>query len=335
MVRLDRVFGILLAVIAGWSAFHYPKVAGSIRHRLSVPGGGYPDPSDLRIYGSAAAVIYLLFQGLCTWILKPLADRLLPRDRWSEQVRQLLCSHFGEMTWKMLYFLMTTAVCLLSFRNERWWPQQLGGEGAEEQLWQGYPMQQNSVYCHLYFYVAFGHHLASLIYILKSPWLPDFFDRLLPCAAALCLIYFSYISNFLRVGVVILFCHDISDIFTCGCKAFVDTPYHKVTIGLFVLLTVCWFYFRLYTFPSAALFPIYKAIKTRPDHSETEGSSYFIFILLTLSLMNIYWFVLMVKMFVHFILSGQMRDLHSRVSEEVSSAQSRSREISSKASKAE
>lgn len=313
MVRLDRVFGILLGVIAGWSALHYPKVAGSIRHRLGVPGGGYPDPSDLRIYGSAAAALYLILQGFCTWILKPLADRLLPRDRWSEQVRQLLCSHFGAMTWKMLYFLMTTALCLLFFRNEPWWPQQLGGEGAEEELWKGYPMQQNSMYCHLYFYVAFGHHLATLIYILKSPCLPDFFDQLLPCVAALCLIYFSYMSNFLRVGVVILFCHDICDIFTFGCKAFVDTPYHKVTVGLFLLLTSCWFYFRLYTFPSAALFPIFKAIKTRPDHSETEGSSYFIFILLTLSLMNIYWFVLMVKMFVHFILSGQMRDLHSRV----------------------
>lgn len=78
-------------------------------------------------------------------------------------------------------------------------------------------MQQNSMYCHLYFYVAFGHHLATLIYILKSPCLPDFFDQLLPCVAALCLIYFSYMSNFLRVGVVILFCHDICDIFTFGC----------------------------------------------------------------------------------------------------------------------
>ena len=81
----------------------------------------------------------------------------------------------------------------------------------------GYPMQQNSIYCHLYFYVAFGHHLATLIYILKSPCLPDFFDQLLPCVAALCLIYFSYMSNFLRVGVVILLCHDICDIFTFGC----------------------------------------------------------------------------------------------------------------------
>lgn len=324
MVRLDRFFGILLAVIAGWSAFHYPKVAGSIRHRLSVPGGGYPDPTDLRKYGSAAAIIYLILQGLCTWMLKPLADRLLPKDRWSEQVRQLLCSHFGAMTWKMLYFLATAVMCLLAFRNEPWWPQQLGGEGAEDQLWQGYPMQQNSVPCHLYFYVAFGHHLASLIYLLKSPWLPDFFDQLLPCVAALCLIYFSYMSNFLRVGVIILFCHDICDIFTCGCKAFVDTPYHKVTIGLFMLLTSGWFYFRLFTFPSAALFPIFKAIKTQPNYSETEGSSYFIFILLTLSLMNIYWFVLMVKMFVHFIVSGQMRDLHSRVSDVDTPVQPRS-----------
>lgn len=58
-------------------------------------------------------------------------------SRWSEQVRKLLCSHFGAMTWKMLYFLSTAAMCLLAFRNEPWWPQQLGGEGAEEQLWQG------------------------------------------------------------------------------------------------------------------------------------------------------------------------------------------------------
>ncbi|CDJ36156.1 longevity-assurance (LAG1) domain-containing protein, putative [Eimeria mitis] len=280
MVRLDRVFGILLAVIAFWSALHYPKVAGSIRHRLGVPGGGYPDPSDLRIYGAAAAAFYLVLQ---------------PMER------------AGATT------------TLLSFR----------GNDLEDVVlfndYSGYPMQQNSIYCHLYFYVAFGHHLATLIYILKSPWLPDFFDQLLPCVSALCLIYFSYMSNFLRVGVVILFCHDICDIFTFGCKAFVDTPYHKVTIGLFVLLTSCWFYFRLYTFPSAALFPIFKAIKTRPDNSETESSSYFIFILLTLSLMNIYWFVLMVKMFVHFILSGQMRDLHSRVSEVDSSGQPRDR----------
>ncbi|OEH77662.1 longevity-assurance domain-containing protein [Cyclospora cayetanensis] len=257
------------------------------------------------------------------------------RSRWSEQVRQLLCSHFGATTWKMVYFLTTTAMCLVAFRNEQWWPHQLGGEGSEEQLWQGYPMQQNSVYCHLYFYLAFGHHLASLVCILKSPWLPDFFDQLLPCVAALCLIYFSYMSNFLRVGVVILFCHDICDIFTYGCKAFVDTPYHKVTIGLFMLLTTCWFYFRLYTFPAAALFPIFKAIKTRPHYSETEGGSYFIFILLTLCLMNIYWFVLMVKMFVHFIVSGQMRDLHSRVSDVDDPAHPRTRQTSTKPAKAD
>lgn len=160
------------------------------------------------------------------------------------------------------------------------------------------------------------------------------------------------------------------------CKAFVDTPYHKVTIGLFMVLTSGWFYFRLFTFPSAALFPIFKAIKTQPNYSETEGSSYFVFILLTLSLMNIYWyvcrtskvcsrrpqvvskgtwstsaeacdgacsdvfplfcrFVLMVKMFVHFIVSGQMRDLHSRVSDVDATVQPRSRKSADRRPKAE
>lgn len=68
----------------------------------------------------------------------------------------------------------------------------------------------------MYFFVAFGHQLASLVYILKSSWMPDFFDLLLPCVAALCLIFFSFMSNFLRVGILILFCHDVCDIFTCG-----------------------------------------------------------------------------------------------------------------------
>lgn len=66
------------------------------------------------------------------------------RSRWSEQVRQLLCSHFGAMTWKMLYFLTTAVMCLLAFLNEPWWPQQIGGEGAEEELWQGKDLEDKS-----------------------------------------------------------------------------------------------------------------------------------------------------------------------------------------------
>lgn len=74
-------------------------------------------------------------------------------------MRQLLCSHFGAMTWKMLYFLMTTAVCLLSFRNEPWWPQQLGGEGAEEELWKGEP-------CRVFAFHTSPHRRAC--HVLKS-----------------------------------------------------------------------------------------------------------------------------------------------------------------------
>ena len=62
MVRLDRVFGLLLAVIVGWSIFHYPKVKGSIRRRLSVAGSSYPDPADLHYYGTGAAAVYLILQ---------------------------------------------------------------------------------------------------------------------------------------------------------------------------------------------------------------------------------------------------------------------------------
>lgn len=75
----------------------------------------------------------------------------------------------------------------------------------------------------------------------------------------------------------------------CSCKLLVDTPCRKLTVSLFVLLIAGWFYFRLYTFSSAALLPIFRAIQARQSHAEAEGWSFFVFILLTLFLMNIYW----------------------------------------------
>lgn len=52
-------------------------------------------------------------------------------------MRRLLCSRFGAMAWKMLYFLCVSGVSFFSFREEPWWPAQIGGLGVEESLWEG------------------------------------------------------------------------------------------------------------------------------------------------------------------------------------------------------
>lgn len=117
-MRLDRVFGVLLATVVVWSALHYRQVVGKVRERVEADAG-YPDPASLVKIGSAAAAVYLALQasvaarlrrehspeschstrrlastrrlwrsrpscdfpqGVFTWAVLPLADRLLPRE---------------------------------------------------------------------------------------------------------------------------------------------------------------------------------------------------------------------------------------------------------------
>ncbi|PFH33391.1 longevity-assurance protein (LAG1) domain-containing protein [Besnoitia besnoiti] len=309
-MKLDPFFTLLLAAIVTWSVYHFYYIKDRVADRQR-RFEAYPKTFDVVFSSTVIAAACLLIQSVGRRVLQPVAERMLPHNRWSRQVFALKQRRFSEMAFKAVYFLAIAFFAFYYLHNETWWPRLLGGKGNEDALFNDYPNQESHPFTHIYFYISAGYHLACFVSLLLSPKLPDFFETLLPCVCAMLLIFFSYLGNFLRVGSIILFCHDFCDIFSCGCKVFVDTRHKAVTFSLFACLVGAWGYLRLFAFPAAALFPIFTNVKNMKATAEGEDWGFFVFLLLTLFVMNIYWFGLMLKMCLHFFTSGQMSDLHS------------------------
>lgn len=68
---------------------------------------------------------------------------------------------------------------------------------------------------------------------------------------AFTLIFFSLLTNFLTVGVVIIFLHDFSDMTTDIIRCWAETKFRNMVISvcLFLLAAFHWGYNRLWIFP--------------------------------------------------------------------------------------
>jgi len=125
--------------------------------------------------------------------------------------------------------------------------------------------------------------------------------------ATLILLIISFLNNYLRMGAVVLFLHDISDIFSYGCKIYVDTKHIKLTLFFYVSLVLTWFWTRLYVFPFEVILQCFtNNIWARP---ELVGYMIIAICLFTLLCLHVYWIVLILNIGVRFITSGEADDM--------------------------
>ncbi|CAD2094789.1 longevity-assurance (LAG1) protein, putative [Plasmodium vinckei brucechwatti] len=203
----------------------------------------------------------------------------------------------------------------ISLKDQVYFPAEMGGQGETNAYFLGYPNQKISNLIHIYYFMNGGYLLTSVCSLLKSEKLPDFYENFLQHFCAMILVYFSYSHNFIKVGAIIMLCHDICEVFSSACRVFVDTRYKFITVSSFCILFLSWGYLRLYIFAKNCILPIHKNYNMFSSLIRVETFIWLIFLLLVILLMNVYWFVLMGKMFIHFVTSGKTEDILTRVTE--------------------
>ncbi|XP_077644995.1 ceramide synthase 1 isoform X2 [Lonchura striata] len=152
----------------------------------------------------------------------------------------------------------------------------------------------------------YGHALYATAYM--DTWRKDSLVMLLHHVVALTLIAASYAFRYHNVGILVLFLHDVNDVqleFTKLNVYFKHRAgvYHRLNdvvsnIGC-LAFSVSWFWFRLYWFPLKVLYATcHSSLQAVPNIP-----FYFFFnaLLLVLTLMNIYWFL---------VLLGQMQEVN-------------------------
>jgi len=148
--------------------------------------------------------------------------------------------------------------------------------------------------------------ISTRFFEARDPdWILLYFHHVVTITLITC----SYLTGNCRVGVCILFLHQVSDIFISLCKAthylswdWDHTPL-PVAEGLFVLNLVTWAYTRLYLYPKSC---IWSAIVERSVNGVVNQRSWDFDVLIgggiILEMMHWFWFIEMIRVAVKLLL---------------------------------
>lgn len=121
--------------------------------------------------------------------------------------------------------------------------------------------------------------------------------------------YFAAIwGNYLVIGGVVAYLHDIADIFTTTARVLNSTHYEKSALVCFIFLLASWVWTRLYVLPQF----LYRLLTDRFPESMLYFQRFNAVLLGILQLLHIYWFILLAQMAIHKAKTGKAEDLQNQ-----------------------
>lgn len=99
-----------------------------------------------------------------------------------------------------------------------------------------------------YYLTSMGYHVFALFHHAMEKKRNDFIEMFLHHFVTVFLYAFSYFCNFTVAGSIIMFLHDIADIFTAGVQCFTETIFNNLSIFFGIGMAISWFYTRIIVF---------------------------------------------------------------------------------------
>nr|XP_057930589.1 ceramide synthase 2 [Doryrhamphus excisus] len=129
---------------------------------------------------------------------------------------------------------------------------------------------------------------------MRRACLQDFKEQVIHHIATLTLLAFSWISNYIRVGTIVMALHDSADILLEGAKVLNYAKWHQTANAMFVVFTFLFMLTRLVLFP----FWVIHCTWVYPLERFAPFFGYYFFnaMLIVLLMLHFYWAVLISKM---------------------------------------
>ena len=234
------------------------------------------------------------------YFFEPLGRRIIKKDSKGLEAK---IAKFGSCSFKTVFFLLISWYEYSLLSRQSFTPSWLFGSGKTSDLWtDGYSMPVDLI---TLFMVSLGYHIHSTVYhcfFLERRG--DFGEMLLHHALTLWLMVLSYIDGYSRIGLLIVFLNDVSDIFVYSTKTLGDTHFVKTSIASYLGLVVTYFYFRLVVFPVSLLPSLLYESNFSPF-----GRYLYIGFLSCLTALHAHWFVLIFKIGLNLVRTGSRRDI--------------------------
>ncbi|KAM4826469.1 ceramide synthase 3 isoform 1-T2 [Thomomys bottae] len=232
-------------------------------------------------------------------------------ERWfrirRNQERPCRLKKFQEACWRFtVYFLINIAG--IAFLYDKPWAYDLW------QVWVDYPRQPLLPSQYWYYIIEMSFYCSLLLSVGSDVKRKDFLANVIHHLAALSLMGFSWCANYIRGGTLVMFVHDVADIWLESAKMFSYAGWKKTCNGLFFIFSLVFFISRFIIYP----FWILHCTIILPLH---YLNPFFPYILLNLQLillqiLHLYWGYLILKMLNRCIFMENMQDVRSDDEEE-------------------
>jgi hypothetical protein len=207
-------------------------------------------------------------------------------------------SKFAESMWKMVYYVPSFSAGLYLAVSKGWFPETAN-------CWVGVPNQVLEPDVRAFYLFQLGFYLHSTFaHLFMEVRRKDFWEMLVHHIVTLWLIFWSYGAGYHRIGVLVLFVHDIGDIFLELGKIglYLEGP-DVVQHSCYVMLLVVWLSSRLYVYPFYII---------RSTLYETPFGPYwwaFNVGLMVLLVLHVYWFYLIIMIGVKTVRGQGLKDI--------------------------
>ncbi|ORX50058.1 LAG1-domain-containing protein [Piromyces finnis] len=251
------------------------------------------------------SIIVILVRKFLVNKFKIIADKIVRKDKgWKD--RDVKIEKCATQIYKTLNYITLSVIGYVLLKDEDYYPKSLGGHGDIEQMWVDLPYQKQSKNIYLYYIVALSYHLHSLIDQFKYYGKPSFGDMMLHHIITVGLILFSFFNNYVRIGTLVLYLHDISDICGSLSKITLHSKYDAITIISYCGLLASWIYFRLIVYPFQV---IQSALKQVP-YPHHEKNKFLILLMASLVVLHVYWFITFLLIFINYATTKEMVNVH-------------------------
>ncbi|KAL3316034.1 Ceramide synthase 1 [Cichlidogyrus casuarinus] len=265
------------------------------------------------LHGILIALIFTAIRKVYNIIvIKPLSRKLKLSAINSQK---LITSAWFVLAYAFLW-LVTLKVVLFSGRDDFYQPLKIFAELVPELGYFRKPIPDDIYWLYA---IQWGFYLHALMGLFSSEdgWREDRYVLCLHHVITIALLSFSMFAKFHRIGTLVLFMHDINDVFLEFGKAnvyikFRNNKYHAWhdSVGglSYVAFVLSWIVTRLYWFPMKVLYITGWGVYI--SHIGREGFFFLEFniMLWLLFIMHIYWSYLIGVLAVK-ILTGQMKNL--------------------------
>ncbi|KAI4879341.1 hypothetical protein NFI96_015711 [Prochilodus magdalenae] len=214
---------------------------------------------------------------------------------------------FCEASWRFVFYLISFTAGLASLINTPWfWDQR--------ECWKGYPLQvclPSHSHIHpiekvhyLYYMIELGFYWSLLLCVSVDVKRKDFKEQIIHHIATIFLLGFSYCSNYIRIGTLVMLVHDSSDFLLESAKMFNYAGWKKTCDSLFVVFAVMFLVTRLVVFPSKIIYTT--LILSMEVFEPFVGYYFFNALLLVLQALHIFWAWLIMRMIYKFLFLGKL-----------------------------